>query len=185
LVLFQEMPPMSVNPIRMLRYLSLGALILGPLVVSGAAQAQSVRLLGDFHDWSAYATSDDAGQMCFALSKPTQTDPQPDGYGQAYLYLTHRPAQGIRDEFNLVAGYQFGPDTAAVLSVGGHNFQLFTEADAAWLEDANESGDLASQIRAGSTLEVDGTTDQGIKITQVFSLSGATAASHAIDAACG
>jgi len=176
---------MSAILARMLRFSFLGALVISPLIAAGAAEAQSVRLLGDFRDWSAYATSDDAGQICFALSKPTQTDPQPDNYGQAYLYLTHRPAQGIRDEFNLVAGYQFGPDTAAVLSVSGHNYQLFTENDAAWLENATESGDLASQIRAGSTLQVDGTSDQGIKIKQVFSLSGATAASRAIDAACG
>jgi acetyl-CoA acetyltransferase len=45
---------------------------------------------------------------------------------------------------------------------------------------------LAAQaIRAGSTMTVEGTTERGIKVRQVFSLSGATAASRSIDAACG
>ena len=36
-------------------------------------------------------------------------------------------------------------------------------------------------MRAGSTVVVEGTTDKGILVTETFSLSGATAASRAID----
>ena len=154
-------------------------------IASGVVQAQSVRLLGDFRNWSAYATSDSAGQLCFAMSKPTDISPQPDGYGDAYLYLTHRPAENIHNELNLVAGYQFGPDATASVLVGGQSFSLFTEADGAWLEDASQSDSLAGDMRAGSTLQIEGTTDNGIKVTQTFSLSGVTAASRAIDAECG
>lgn len=154
------------------------------VLVPGAAHAQSVRLLGDFRDWSAYAASEGAGAVCFALSRPTSVEPTPEGYSQAYLYLTHRPAEGIRDEINLVAGYVFAPDTPAILSVGGQSFQLFTENDAAWLEDPAQNETLAGVMRAGSTLIVEGTSDKGFKIRETFSLSGATAASRAITEGC-
>lgn len=146
--------------------------------------AQSVRLIGDFRDWSAYATSEGAGALCFALSKPQDIDPIPDGYTEAYLYLTNRPAEGVRNEFNLVAGYVFAPDSPAIVTVSGQTFDLFTENDAAWLRDPAQSENLAAAMRAGSSLVVEGTSDKGIKIAQTFSLSGATAASRAIESDC-
>jgi hypothetical protein len=148
------------------------------------AQAQSVRLIGDFRDWSAYSAQEGAGALCFALSRPTQVAPAPDGFTEAYLYLTNRPAEGIRNEFNLVSGFAFAPDQPATVSVGGQSFELFTENDAAWLLDPSLGDRLASAIRAGSSLVVDGTSQGGVKVQQVFSLSGATAASRAIEGGC-
>ncbi len=161
------------------------ALVAGLVAVSASgAFAQSVRLLGDFRDWSAYATSDSAGKICFVMSKPTATDPEPDGYGDAYLYLTHRPAERIRNELNLIAGYTFSPDSEAQLQVGGQSFTLFTSDDAAWLLDTGIAQDVAGAMRAGSSMVIEGTNERGIKIRQTFSLSGVTAASRAIDAEC-
>jgi hypothetical protein len=151
------------------------------LALVGAADAQSVRLIGDYRNWSAYSASEGAGALCFAMSKPTEVSPTPDGYTAAYLYLTNRPGEGIRNEFNLVAGFNFAPDQPATLSVGGQTFELFTENDAAWLLDPALGDSLAGAMRAGSTLTIDGTSDRGIRVTQVFSLSGATAASRAIE----
>ena len=148
---------------------------------ASAAVAQSVRVLGDFRDWSAYSATEGAGPVCFALSKPSAVSPTPDGYTEAYLYLTNRPAESVRNEFNLVAGFSFAPDSPATATVGGQSFSLFTENDAAWLLDPGQSDLLASAMRAGSTLVIDGTTARGIRVSQTFSLSGATAASRAIE----
>jgi hypothetical protein len=140
--------------------------------------------MGDFKDWSAYSASEGAGAVCFALSKPASVDPSPDGYTQAYLYLTHRPAENVSNELNLVAGFEFAPDQPATLTVGGKTFDLFTQKDAAWLLDATKNNDLAGAMRAGQSVVVQGTTDKGILVEETFSLSGATAASKAIDAGC-
>jgi hypothetical protein len=144
------------------------------------AAAQSVQALGDFRDWAAYSAAEGAGQVCFAMSKPTKVAPPVDGYTQAYLYLSNRPAQGVANEVNLVAGFDFAPDQPATLSVGGKSFDLFTQKDAAWLLDASQNDNLAGALRAGSTVIIEGTTDKGILVTETFSLSGATAASRAI-----
>lgn len=154
------------------------------LISGGAASAQSVRLLGDFRDWSAYSAVEGSGNICFALTKPVEVAPTPDGFTAAYLYLTNRPAESVSSEFNLVAGFSFAPDTPATITVNGTPFDLFTEADAAWLLDPGRSEALASGMRAGSSLVVEGTSDKGIKIRETFSLSGATAASRAIDGEC-
>ena len=144
------------------------------------AAAQSVQALGEFRDWAAYSAADGTGQVCFALSKPTDVSPAVDGYTQAYLYLTNRPAEGVSNEVNLVAGFIFAPDQPATLTVCGKSFDLFTQRDAAWLLDATQNDDLAGALRAGSTVTVEGTSEKGILVTETFSLSGATAASRAI-----
>ena len=152
--------------------------------VAGAASAQSVQIIGTFKDWAAYSASEGAGSVCFAMAKPVTVDPQPDGYTQAYLYLTHRPAENVSNELNLVAGFEFAPDQPATLTVGGKSFDLFTQKDAAWLLDTSQNDSLAGALRSGNSVVVQGTSAKGILISETFSLSGATAASRAIDSGC-
>lgn len=154
------------------------------LAVTGAANAQQVRQLGEHRAWSSYAASDAAGAVCFAMTKPERVAPTPDGYSQAYVYITNRPAENVRVEFNLVAGFTFQPDSVATVNVGGQVFNLFTQNDAAWLDDASQADALASAIRAGSSMVIEGTSAAGIKISQTYSLSGATAAQQSIGSGC-
>ncbi|HTN63670.1 MAG TPA: invasion associated locus B family protein, partial [Devosia sp.] len=137
-----------------------------------------------FRDWSSYAASDGTGPVCFALTKPKEVKPQPDGYSEGGLYITNRPGENIKNEFNLVAGFAFQTDSVATVNVSGQVFNLFTQNDAAWLDDVSQADALASAIRAGSTMVVEGTSAAGIKIVETFSLSGATAASQAIGGEC-
>jgi len=153
-------------------------------VLTAPALAQSVKLIGEFRSWSAYSATEQTGPVCFALTRPTEITPQPDGFSEAYLYLTHRPSIGVRNELNLVAGYTFAADTPATVTVGGQTFDLFTSKDAAWLLNPSQNDALAGALRAGSTVVIEGTTDAGIKVSETFSLSGATAASRAIEGDC-
>ena len=165
------------------RIVALSAFLIASSIAT-VASAQSVQVIGTFKDWAAYSASEGAGAVCFAMAKPATVDPQPDGYTQAYLYLTHRPAENVSNELNLVAGFEFAPDQPATLTVGGKSFDLFTQKDAAWLLDATQSQNLAGAMRAGSSVVIQGTSDKGILVNETFSLSGATAASKAIDSGC-
>ena len=146
------------------------------------AMAQSARVLGDFRDWSSYAADDGSGTICFAMTKPKTSDPAVDA--QAYLYITNRPGEDVAGEFNVVAGYTFQTGSVATVSVGGQSFSLFTQGDAAWLDDSGQSAALAAAIRAGSALTIQGTNAAGSQVIQNYSLSGATAAQQAIGAEC-
>ncbi len=149
-----------------------------------SALAQSVQVLGDYRDWSAFTANDGSGPICFAMSKPKQVEPIPDGYTQGYIYLTNRTSEGLRSEFNFIAGFEFATDSEAVARVGSRVFDLFVSGDAAWLMDVEQAEAFAAALRAGSTLVIEGTSALGVKITQTYSLSGATAASRAINSAC-
>jgi hypothetical protein len=154
------------------------------LACASGALGQSVKQIGEYNDWAAYSAAGTGGTICFAMTKPTDVEPAPDGYTQAYLYLSVRPAENVHNEMNVIAGFSFAPDSAATVSVGGQTFDLFTEKDAAWLTDESRADQLAGAIRAGSTLVIEGTSDKGIRISETFSLSGATAASRAMEDTC-
>lgn len=158
--------------------------LVASLALTASASAQQVRLLGEHRAWSSYAANDAAGTVCFAMTKPESVTPTPDGYDQAYIYITNRPAENVSNEFNLVAGFAFQPDSLATIDVSGQVFNLFTQNDAAWLDDTSQAEALATAIRAGSSMVVEGTSAAGIKVTQNYSLSGATAAQQSIGAEC-
>ncbi len=156
----------------------------GALLGASGASAQSVQVLGEFRDWSAYTANDGGGPICFTMSKPKETQPEPAGYTDAFVYLTHRPSQGLRNEFNMIAGYEFAPDSVAIAKVGSNIYELFTSADAAWLSDPEQGEAFARDLRSGTNLLIEGSSVGGENIVQTFSLSGATASSRAINSAC-
>ncbi|MCS6761942.1 MAG: invasion associated locus B family protein [Candidatus Devosia symbiotica] len=158
--------------------------LVATLVLTTAASAQQVRLLGEHRAWSSYGAIDAAGAVCFAMTKPESVTPALDDYTQAYIYITNRPAENVITEFNLVVGFTFQPDSKATVDVGGQVFNLFTQNDAAWLDDTSQASALASAIRAGSSMTVEATSAAGIKVTEAYSLSGATAAQQSIGSVC-
>ena len=78
--------------------------------------------------------------------------------------------------FHVIAGTRFGRTRRAAHGTG--------DEDAAWLLNPSENDDLAGALRAGSSVVIEGTSDKGIKISETFSLSGATAASRALEGEC-
>jgi hypothetical protein len=163
---------------------AIAALAALALLWTGPAAAQSIKQLGVFHDWSAYSAASGTGQICFVVAKPTEVTPTPDGYGQAYLYLTDRPDAQISNELNLIAGVNLSADQPATLTVDGKAFPLLVRGDSVWLKDPTQNGNLAGTMRAGSALTIDLVSDKGVKLRETFSLSGATAASKAMGDTC-
>jgi hypothetical protein len=163
----------------------LGALVAGVLVFSATvADAQAATKLGSFHGWSAYSAGSGDGAICFAVAKADDVSPPPDGYTQAYIYLTHRPSEGVNAELNVVAGFALAPDQPGALSVDGHAYTLFSKDDSAWLKDPTQNDNLAGIMRAGSSVIVDLVSAKGQKVRETFSLAGATAATKVIGTGC-
>ncbi len=151
---------------------------------SNVALAQSVQSLGSFKAWSAYSTTQSSTAICFIHAKPVSVEPEVAQMDQPYFYVTHRPNQRVAHEMNLVAGFEFGTDSLASMKIGGEVFSMFTQGDAAWLEDVSLSSEMASAMRRGTSMVFEGVNKQGARVTLTFSLSGATASMRKIDAAC-
>jgi invasion protein IalB len=154
-----------------------GALALAGLT-GGAAVAQSptagAQLLGQFGDWGAYSASPGGKKICFALAKPTSSETNPPGRPRdpAWLFVSTRPAEKVKEEVSVIIGYPFKANSDAVVEVGSTNFAMYTQNDGAWVKNAAEEARLIEAMRRGADVTVKGESGRGTKTTDRFSLKG-------------
>ncbi len=143
-------------------------------------------LLGQFGDWGAYTATPGGRKVCFALAKPTssQTNPPNRPRDQAYMFVSSRPAEKVKDEISVVIGYGFKPNTDANLEIGGTQYAMYTQNDGAWIKNAAEETRLVDAMRKGSDVTVKGTSARGTNTIDVFSLRGLSQALDRVGQEC-
>jgi invasion protein IalB len=131
-------------------------------------------LLGQYGDWAAYAATPQGKKICFALAKPatSQTNPPNRPRDSAYIFISTRPADKVKDEVSVVIGYPFKEKSVATVEVGATKLSLYTDKDGAWISSAAEEARLIDAMRKGSDLVVKGTSGRGTVSTDNFSLKG-------------
>ena len=131
-------------------------------------------LLGQFGDWAAYTATPEGKKVCFALAKPTssQTNPPNRPRDPAYIFISTRPAEKVKDEVSVVIGYPFKDKSVATVEVGATKLSLYTDKDGAWISGAADEARLVEAMRKGSDLVVKGTSGRGTQSTDSFSLKG-------------
>ena len=139
--------------------------------VPGAPQPT---LLGQFGDWGAYAATPGGKKVCFALAKPANSSTSPPNRPRdpAYMFISSRPAEKVRDEVSIIFGYGLKPNADANIEVAGANYAMYTQADGAWVKNAAEETRLVEAMRKGQDLTVKGTSAKGTASTDVYSLKG-------------
>ena len=150
----------------------------------GAALAQTPSSLGKFNDWSAWSYSGSKGMVCYIHSAPSALIPSSLDHGEVSFFIRTSPAEGISNEANFVVGYPFKERSPVIVDIDGQKFEMFTQADSAWLLNAAEEPKLLAAMKAGRKMTVSGTSRRGNKTTYNYSLSGVTAASDKIVSEC-
>ena len=135
-------------------------------------------LLGQFGDWGAYTASPEGKKVCFALGKPKSMETDPPGRSRdpAYLFISTRPTENVRNEVSVIMGYPLKTNTDATAEVGPTKFAMYTQNDGAWIKNVAEEGKLLEAMRKGSDATVKGESGRGTKSADVFSLKGLTQA---------
>ena len=163
--------------------------LIASLGLGMAAEAQGKpRLLGSYRDWDAMVGSDTSGRKsCYVISVPKKSEASKRDAirGDIYLTVTHRPSFGVTGEVNAVVGYPIRQGSEAGISIDGkRSFQFFTEGSGAWAYDPKDDTAAVDAMKAGTSLVVKAASQRGTATTDVYSLSGFTAAYNAITAAC-
>lgn len=173
----------TIGPAMMIRFLQSVALA-AALVSASTAHAQEVKALGTFGKWVAFTYAEKGKPVCYISAKPDKSEGSYKARGEALLLVTHRPGEKAFDVISMVAGYQYMPDSDAVVTAGGQTFRLFTNADRAWARDAKTDGAIVQQLIKSSTAVIKGTSNRGTPTTDIFSLNGFSAAYKAIGETC-
>ncbi len=151
----------------------------------GSAKAAEPKSLGTFSTWEAWELEDEGGKVCYMLSAPTKDSGAYKSRGDIYALVTHRPAEGTKNVFSYIAGYEYQAKSEASLKINDKKFGLFTQGETAWAPDANTDNAITEAIRKGSNMVVSGTSSRGTATTDSFSLKGSGDAHEAINKACG
>ena len=165
--------------------LALGLAVATVMALVPAAQAQQATELGTFNAWSAYTATDQSGQICFIIGEPIQSEPAGANRDPIKFLIVHRKGMGSKNEVQTQIGYPYNTtDAKASATVDGKSYPMVTEGSAAWLASTGDESGFVQAFKAGNQLVVRGTSQRGTNTVDTYSLSGATAAMNAIDAAC-
>src|SRR5215470_14219830 len=156
-----------------------------PAAAPGNPTAQAT-LLGQFGDWGAYTATPGGKKVCFVLAKPINSSTSPPNRPRdpAYMFVSSRPAEKIKDEVSIIFGYGLKPNTDASVEVSGASYAMQTQADGAWVKNAAEEPRLVETMRKGQDLKVKGTSAKGTASTDIYSLKGLVQALDRVGQEC-
>ena len=153
---------------------------------AAATEGAQPSLLGMFSDWGAYTASPGGKKVCFALAKPSKSETTPPNRSRdpAFLFVSSRPAEKVKDEVSLIIGYGFKANTDATLELGGTTYAMYTLNDGAWVKNAAEEAKLVDAMRKGGDVTIKGTSARGTGTLDVFSLKGLAQALYKVGEEC-
>lgn len=143
-----------------------------------AAQQAAPRRLGTFGEWTAATYTDDGQKICYAFTPASRSEPRRDG---VMLMVTQRGAS--RDEVAIRTGQSYARGTPDItVTVGSTELDFYTGSDTAHARDRRAA---VAAFRAGREAVARGPGPNGRgNATDTFSLSGFSAAHHAISREC-
>lgn len=148
------------------------------------AQGPEPTSLGEFGDWVAYTYKTKNGKVCYVSSQPKAQTPKNAKRDPAFLLVTHRPSDGVRNEVSTIIGYPFKKDTPVQLSIDANEFELRASGDGAWADTAAKDKEIVAAMKKGQKLTIKGASWRGTETLDGYSLKGLAQALAKIDAAC-
>jgi invasion protein IalB len=143
-------------------------------------------LLGQYGEWGAYTASPEGKKVCFALAKPNSAETDPPGRSRdpAYVFISIRPAENVRNEISIIMGYPLRPNADATAEVGSTKFAMYTQNDGAWIKNVADETRMVDAMRKGADLTVRGVSGRGTKTIDKYSLKGLSQALERATAEC-
>lgn len=155
-----------------------------PTTTATAATASAPVQVAAFQDWGVYTSETAKGKVCYALAQPKERLPKTLNRDPGYLFVSSRPAEGVRNEVSLVLGFAAKDGGEGTAAVGPTGFALVTKGNAAWMKNAAEDATFVDALRKGQGLVVKVTSKRGNESTDRYSLSGAAQALDRVRKEC-
>ena len=131
-----------------------------------------------------YIIKNNGNKICFAQSKPVLQAPK-NNKREARLFVTFRPAENIKDEVSITAGYDFNKKNSITATSGKFKY-TFDEAKQgfAWIMDVKQEKKMIKTMKRGSRIMITGYNQKGSQTIDHYSLLGFTKAYKATRANC-
>ena len=127
--------------------------------------------IGTFGDWGAYQTQGKS-KTCYALAQPKSREPSTVKRDAAYIFISARPAENVKNEVSVIMGFPMKDNSEAQVEIGDSEFGLIAKGSNAWVKNPAEEGHLIDAMKKGSKLIVKASSTKGKVTTDTYSLGG-------------
>ncbi len=133
-------------------------------------------LVTSYGDWEVYMAQSGRSKICYALSRPKDWTPKNVSRDPAYLFVSFRPAENVKNEVAFEFGFTARENGPAEVSVGNTSYALLAKATNAWLKNPAEEGQAIATMARSGTMTVKSQSARGSNLTDRYSLNGFTKA---------
>lgn len=148
----------------------------------GADEGKS-ESMGVFGDWGAYRTQGKS-KTCYALAQPKTRDPEKLKRDAAYVFISTRPAENVKNEISIIMGFTMKDGGEAQATIGEAEFGLIAKGANAWVKNPAEESRFIEAMKKGSKLIVKAASAKGKVTTDTYSLSGLSQALDKVRKEC-
>ena len=138
---------------------------------AGPKGGGQVSKLGQFDDWTAYATPS-GRKTCYALSVPKERLPKNLNRDPGYVFVSYRPDEKVRGEIAFVMGFAVKEDTPAQALLGSTSFELAGKDASLFVRNAAQEGAMLAAMKKGGNLVVKASSKRGNATSDRYSLAG-------------
>jgi invasion protein IalB len=159
--------------------------LIGATMAFGGAQAVAQaqhESVATQRDWFVFESGSDASRVCWIVSQPKSWVARRGNQtvqvnrGDVFLMVSARPAANVTGEVSMITGYTFREGSTVTVEIGDNRFEMFTDGDKAWSEDAAADARIVAAMRSGVEARLTGISSRGTTTIDTFSLLGFTAA---------
>jgi hypothetical protein len=139
--------------------------------------------IGVFGEWGAYQTQGKQ-KTCYALAQPKTREPEKVKRDSAYVFISSRPAENVKNEISIIMGFPMKDGGEAQALIGDAEFSLIAKGSNAWVKNPAEEGRFIDALKKGSKLVVKAASTKGKVTTDTYSLAGLSQALDKVHKEC-
>ena len=136
-----------------------------------AKDAGKTLKLGIFGEWGAYQTQGKP-KTCYALAKPKSREPKTLSRESAYVFISTRPSENVKNEIAIIMGFSMKDGSEASAEIGSNTFSLLAKGANAWVKNPAEESQFIAAMKKGSKLVVTADSVKGKTTTDTYVLTG-------------
>lgn len=140
--------------------------------------------LATFGDWGAFLAQGGKEKTCYALAMPKERLPSTLKRDQAFVFISSRPAENVRNEVSVIMGFPMKDGGEAKAEIAGTNFDLIAKGSNAWVKNPAQEPQFIDAMKHGSKLVVKAPSVKGKVTTDSYSLAGLSQALERVQKEC-
>jgi Invasion associated locus B (IalB) protein len=140
-------------------------------------------LLDSFHDWGAYVAQG-RDKTCYALASPKERAPSTLKRDPAYVFISSRPSENVRNEVSIIMGFAMNDKAEAKAEIGNASYDLIAKGTNAWVKNPAQENQFIDALKKGSKLIVKAPSTKGSVTTDTYSLAGLSQALDRVRKEC-